>query len=102
VGEKEIKKENVEILEIDEIVTQIKKVKNGGKYTFTWIVVDRNRNKVIDFELRDRTKKTYFRLYHRITRRYDLNYLCTDGLDVSDTAYLTLTDISQKSIWIKN
>ncbi|MDR1494420.1 MAG: hypothetical protein LBI29_00065 [Rickettsiales bacterium] len=55
---------------------------NAKQVAFIWITDDRNRNKVTDFELGDRTKKTCQRLYSGIARTHGVNYLCTDGLDV--------------------
>jgi hypothetical protein len=40
-----VERKNIEVLEMDEIETQVKKVKNKEKYTFIWIAADRNRNK---------------------------------------------------------
>ena len=39
-----------------------KRPKNGGKFTFIWVAVDRNTGKVIDFEVGDRSKEIYIRL----------------------------------------
>ena len=46
-----------------------------------WIAIDRNRNKIIDYEIGDRSKWTYFKLYTRIKNKYKVNYLCTDGYE---------------------
>jgi IS1 family transposase len=32
----------------------------------------------IDFELGDRSKNTYSRMFYRVSRNYRVNYLCTD------------------------
>ena len=55
-----------------------KRPKNGGKFTFIWIAVDRKTNKVIDFEVGDRTKETYLKLALRLEARYKIKHLCTD------------------------
>ena len=54
-------------------------------------VLDRNRNKIIDYEIGDRSKWTYFKLYTRIKNKYKVNYLCTDGYE----AYSSFT-LAQK------
>ena len=56
-----------------------KRPKNGGEFTFIWIAVDRNRGKVIDFEVGDRSKFTYLKLAFRLEKRYNINHLCTDN-----------------------
>ena len=56
-----------------------------------WIAIDRNRNKIIDYEIGDRSKWTYFKLYTRIKNKYKVNYLCTDGYE----AYSSFT-LAQK------
>jgi insertion element IS1 protein InsB len=40
--------------------------------------VDRNRGKVIDFEVGDRSKSTYITLALRIEEKYSIQHLCTD------------------------
>ena len=46
-----------------------------------WIAIDRNRNKIIDYEIGDRSKWTYYKLYRRLKDKYKVNYLCTDGYE---------------------
>jgi insertion element IS1 protein InsB len=55
-----------------------KRPKNGGKYVFIWIALDRSTNKVVDFEIGDRTKRTYVKLALRLEKRFNINHLCTD------------------------
>ena len=55
-----------------------KRPKNGGKHTFVWIAVDRERGQIIDFEIGDRSKNTYLELARRIESKYNIKHLCTD------------------------
>ena len=57
-----------------------------------WIAIDRNRNKIIDYEIGDRSKWTYYKLYRRLKDKYKVNYLCTDGYE----AYSSFTLAEKK------
>ena len=59
-----------------------KRPKNGGKFTFIWIAVDRNRGEVIDFEVGGRSKSTYLKLALRTKENYRVKHLCTDNYKV--------------------
>jgi len=59
-----------------------KRPKNGGKYTFVWIAVDRRSNQVIDFEAGDRTRQTWLKLALGLEQRYSIEHLCTDNYSV--------------------
>ena len=67
-----------------------KRPKNGGEFTFVWIAVDRNKGKVIDFEVGDRSKSTYLKLALRMDERYKVQHLCTD--DYSAYKYYKISD----------
>ena len=71
-----------------------KKVDNGNRRTiyllqkktkrvYVWLVVDRNGNQVVDFEVtKSRNFSSYYKLATRIEARYTINILCTDPYDV--------------------
>ena len=63
----------------------LKKIKNGGQEIWIWIFIDRNRNKVIDLQVGDRTSKTFHKVFDRISNNYNINYFCTDGLEAYTT-----------------
>jgi IS1 family transposase len=53
--------------------------------------VDRGTNKVIDFEVGDRTKQTYLKLAFRLEKEYKIEHLCTDIIAlINITQYLNL------------
>ena len=58
-----------------------KKPKNGGKYLWIWIAVDRNNNKICDFEIGDRSFATWLRLALRLEKAYNIKHLCTDSYE---------------------
>ena len=44
--------------------------------------MDRESNKVVDFEVGDRTKSTYINLAFRLEAKYNIEHLCTDDYSV--------------------
>ncbi len=56
-------------------------VKKRNK-VWIWLAVDRNRNKIVDFEVGNRSKRTYFKLAQRLEKTYKIRHLCTDGYEV--------------------
>ena len=62
-----------------------------------WIFIDRNRNKVIDFQIGDRDKWTYYKVYKRIRNNYNINYLCTDHWDAYNFYKISNIHIKSKS-----
>ena len=59
-----------------------KRSKNGGEFTFIWIAVNRRTNKVVDFEIGDRSRGTYLSLAFRLEQKYNIEHLCTDDYSV--------------------
>lgn len=61
-------------------------------------VVDIRTNKVIDFEVGDRSKHTYLKLALRIERRYKVKHLCTDEYSAyaDITQYRNIIKLSQR------
>ncbi len=47
-----------------------------------WIAIDRNRNKIIDFEIGSRNFSTYLKMAFRLINKDKIKHLCTDGYDV--------------------
>lgn len=45
------------------------------------MAINRNTNEVLDFEVGDRTKRTYVNLALRIKQKYQIEWLCTDGYE---------------------
>jgi insertion element IS1 protein InsB len=43
--------------------------------------VDRNRNKICDFEIGDRSFATYYKLAERLEKAYNIKHLCTDNYE---------------------
>lgn len=43
--------------------------------------MDRNKNKICDFEIGDRSFSTYLTMALRLENRYKIKHLCTDGYD---------------------
>ena len=43
-----------------------------------WTFVDRNRVKIIDFEIGDGSINTFLKLYNRITKSKEVELFCTD------------------------
>ena len=62
-----------------------KRPKNGGRFVFVWIAVDRSTNKVIDFQIGSRSKSTYLKLAFRLEKKYRIENLCTDDYEVYKT-----------------
>jgi insertion element IS1 protein InsB len=47
-----------------------------------WLAVDRDRNKVIDFQVsKSRDFRVYYEMASRIEKAYKVNILCTDAYD---------------------
>ncbi len=65
---KTLEKTDVEVIEVDEFCIYIKKPQNGGKYSSIWLAVDRNCNKICDFEIGDRSFATYYKLAEGLKR----------------------------------
>ena len=43
--------------------------------------MDRNKNKIVDFEIGDRSFSTYLKMALRLKDKYNIKYLCTDDYD---------------------
>lgn len=55
-----------------------KRPKNGGEFNFVWIALNRESNKVVDFEVGGSTKTTYLKLARRLEEKYQIEHLCPD------------------------
>lgn len=60
-------------------------------------MLDRDRNKIIDFQIGDRTKWTYFKIAQRINKKYNVKYLCTDHYEAYSSYTITDKHIQSKS-----
>lgn len=62
-----------------------------------WIAVDRNRNKIVDFEIGNRGFSTYLRMAKRLKKAYQIRVLCTDGWKVYRKISISKTHFIGKS-----
>jgi hypothetical protein len=85
---RELKEEaqDIEILEMDELFTFIKKTRRNKKagewknpHTRIWTAVDRNSFKTIAFKIGNRNKNNFIELALQIEGKcHSIEYLCTD------------------------
>ena len=70
-----LEKKRIEIIELDELYTYVKKKKINKGFT---TAVDRNRGKIIDFEIGNGSSNTFLKLYKRIIKNYSVSLFCSD------------------------
>ena len=84
-------------------VTKVRKIilSKKTKKIYVWLAVDRQRNKVIDFEVSEsRRAKAFFPLAKRLRLRYKIDILCSDYYHVyriyqiADKHYTTKSETS--------
>jgi transposase-like protein/IS1 family transposase len=98
--------EEIEILEMDELFTFVKKSLERTKqaetfshpYTRIWTAVDRNRFKTVAFKIGDGNKSNFIELAKVIEQTCDkIKYLCTDEYKAYCSYKLAQTHIRNKS-----
>jgi len=106
VKDKKERIDSIEILEMDELYTYVKKKpkkdpktgKFSHPYTRIWTAVDRNRNETITFKIGDGDKSNFIELAHEIEEKCsNINYLCTDGYSAYASYSIARQHIVSKS-----
>jgi len=64
---------------------------------FVWLAVDRQQNRIVDFEIGDRSFSTYFQMALRLESSYKIDYLCSDEYEVYKKYKISEKHIASKS-----